>query len=168
MNLAAFTSLLRQAKTRRRVYWYQVAEAAGVERNSIAAIREGRSIPKLATARAIATFLDSPALYDRLVAIRTIECERCGIAFVADGPITGGRRRRFCTAYCSSRQRFEAKKARTTREALNAIEVVEGDNKRLRMAVADFCRACSGDGCRTPSCELRAVSPVPLIVEVVA
>ena len=162
---AQFTTLLRRMKANRGVTWRAIADAADIDRNSIASIRDHRCLPKLSTVRHIADFLLCPSLYEMAAEMRTVECERCDLSFlVPNGSLAGKRRRRFCSAYCSGRARYLKVKDQGHREALNALEVMEGENVRLRRAIDKMCRECAGwDGlCRITECRLRDVTPLPI------
>ena len=158
---AMFRGHLKRAKLRRGTTWAAIATAAGITRNSIAMIRDGRALPYLDTARAIAEFLHTPSLFSLINEIRTLTCERCDMAFlVPRGALIGRQRRRFCSVYCGGRQRQLARKGRTHREALNALESKENEVIRLRSMLRRFCAGCEPESvCVTASCEWYPETP---------
>lgn len=106
----------------------------------------------------IADHFDWPSLVTRSIADRTGQCEACPAAtFVTRGSVKA----RWCSPRCRRRAFDRVQYARTAQQ----------DRKILRRSVAEhveavaaFCRACCPEGmCDRPKCELRSVSPLPLV-----
>lgn len=141
----------------RRVSSQGLAAAVGVHETTVAHWRTGADTPMLDTAARIAEELHRPALFEMVKAERTRECEECRAPFVTNSRHAA--RRRFCGANCQERawyRRTRSPEARFGVTARNKLRIYQE-------AVAAFCAVCEPEGlCRTPSCELRPVSPLPL------
>jgi len=163
--VAQFAGRLAAMKAFRGVKWQDIADAAGLDRNTIHSIRKKMTVPKLDTAQRIADYLEAPGLYDALVEIRTLTCEGCGVGFlVPTGSLVGKQRRRFCSAACQQRGVATLTKHLTLRRALFQLDVSDGMLFQHRSLVAAFCRRCSGEECGETSCELFSVTPLRKIV----
>ena len=121
-------------------------------------LKPGRKqvVPRLDTARRLADLLDWPRLTEIIVASRTYTCVVCPRTFVYDG--MGPRR------YCSSACQTVVDKMRLGRPVRVMAVRAERALALHATAVAAFCKTCEPDGqCKTRDCELRSVSPLPLV-----
>lgn len=177
---------LRKAMDARRVGRQPLMKATGVSQSTLGLYLRGDNLPTPRTAERLAESLRWP----RLAAIaregRTGRCAACGTTFVN----AGGGPKRYCSTRClqdHARGRVERfGKAHEAVSLLKAEMLRAGPVRRQLVgkaltllderpdivaerrlvehmdAVAAFCRSCSGDECRTPECEMRAISPLPL------
>jgi transcriptional regulator with XRE-family HTH domain len=107
---------------------------------------QGRGLPTLRHAEAVAAILNDNRILAMLVKARTRRCalESCGKVFTR----TPGSKRLFCSIICR-RQVFD-------RHALR--------RDPRQDAIDDMCRGCEPDGiCRTGDCPLRGFSPFPFV-----
>lgn len=148
LRRAIDASGLSQAEISRRIGFHE-----GTVSNVLSA--RGRGYSHRFAMRA-AEVLDRPRLARISVEERSRTCALC------ERPFIGMRRgQRYCGVRCIS----------TAAMRRNGPRVVSGSllsGKRLKLfetALDAFCRACSGDVCQTPSCEFRALSPLPLVRE---
>lgn len=154
-----FGKALERAMKARDVGSRPLAEALGSSRTTIMYWRTGRILPRLDTTHAIAAALDAPALVGLMVELRTKRCQVDDVAFVDD---TGSDNRTYCSSSCQrvGRKRLAGRDTRAS--AIRAERALA----RHRIAVEAFCRQCEPDGwCAAPECELRPVSPLPLVSE---
>lgn len=114
---------------------------------------KGDVLPSLDQARELAEALADARVLEIVQAGRVLTCPVCSKRFEWRG---GGR-----ATYCSNRCRKYGANAANRRRS--NLPMVEAELAIAKQAVADFCAACEPDGiCKTPACELRAVSPLPL------
>jgi hypothetical protein len=155
-----FADELVRAMTVRKVGRRRLGDLIGAPSASIIAYwRTGAGLPRLDSARRMAEALEWPRLLEIVQQVREGRCafSGCGRAFTNEG---GGPKR-----YCSDRCRDAAAKIRamgpSTRQRADLSE------RRLaehQVAVEAFCRRCEPDGhCRDARCQLRPVSPLPLL-----
>jgi hypothetical protein len=161
MPLTFATELDRALRIRRRSPW-EVARETGLDATQLGKLRAGRCQPTLQTADILAEALDWDGLVSFALAARTRQCVICERDFVATD-------KQALARYCGDDCKAAAHRRRTAlRKAAKVGRqgVLERHHLReLREAVAAFCRACEPDGlCRTPECNLRAVSPLPLVL----
>ena len=177
---------LRRAMDTRHVSKTSLASQVGMSPTTIWLYLAGENLPTLRNARRLADAL----LWPKLVVIaeegRQGSCAACGRGFVNEG----GAPKRFCSGVCRDRaangRQAQLDARREAMETLHAELLRPGPvrkqvlgkaltaldtrpdivaERRLAMyagSVDAFCRACSGDTCGQPSCELRGVSPLPL------
>lgn len=154
-----FGRALEHAMHMRDVGTRPLAEGLQASRTTIMYWRTGRILPRLDKAQEIAAALDWPALVTLMVELRTKQCQVDGVAFVDD---TGSDNRVYCSSSCQrvGRKRLAGRDVRAS--AIRAERALT----RHRGAVEAFCRACEPGGwCQAPECELRPVSPLPLVAE---
>jgi transcriptional regulator with XRE-family HTH domain len=153
-----FALLLRRALSRRGYTQARLAREIGLSPRAIGQWLRGDSVPTLAHVKLAADLLAFPSLADAAVKTLRHDCAICGRSF-----LTHGRRRRVCGDNCAT-------VLRTRRLRQRRVMFDRAVGNRLREhseAVFAFCRACEPEGlCRTASCELRPVSPLPLLIQV--
>lgn len=150
-----FGQQLRVAMAFRGLKRQTLARLTGVSRTSIALYLQGNNMPRLETSERLAEALDWPGLAELMARSRTYRCLVCPRVFVNDG--MGPRR------YCSDSCRDVAQKLRVGTPTRQRADRAERALHLHAGAVAAFCASCEPAGlCRTPECELRAVSPLPL------
>lgn len=150
---------LERAMKTRDVGTRTVAEALGSSRTSVMYWRTGRILPRLETVQLIAATLDWPRLISLLIELRTKTCDVDAVVFVDE---SGSDNRRYCSTSCQKvgRKRLAGRDVRAS-----AVKAERG-LARHRAAVEAFCRGCEPDGwCKTPECDLRVVSPLPLVAD---
>jgi DNA-binding XRE family transcriptional regulator len=138
----------------------QVADALGHSRSGTYRIRNGRCVPTIETAAAIAEHLDWPSFLELVKAERTRSCEVCGAPFV-----DGGRNntKRSCGIECQRTRHQRIVRGRENIRQSGHLTVARNRLEVYQAAVDDFCRACCPEGvCDRPTCELRPVSPLQL------
>lgn len=151
-----FGAELGTALVRRKVSKHGVARQCGVVRSALANYLTGSNLPRLDTARRLADLLDWPRLTELIVASRTYTCAVCPRTFVYDGMGP----RRYCSATCQT----VVDKMRLGRPVRAIAVRAERALALHATAVAAFCKTCEPDGqCKTRDCELRSVSPLPLV-----
>ena len=188
---AQFGAALSRAMAERQVGQGVVSTAAGVSRASIVEFRHGRNLPTLPVAQRLAESLRWPDLERIVREGRTRHCRVCGVAFIQDtgrtrrictvscrviaAAMDDGGGRIDGTSEGLNLLRGEVLRVGPARKqvigkAATLIETAKGPEIAAgaalvthREAVAAFCRSCSGDYCSTPECELRPVSPLPLV-----
>jgi endogenous inhibitor of DNA gyrase (YacG/DUF329 family) len=186
---ALFGVELRKAMKARGVGKGPLMAATDVSQSTLGLYLRGDNLPTPRTADLLAQALRWPRLATIATEARSGQCASCGTAFVN----AGGGPKRFCSSRCQQdalRGRLAAReRAHEGLTLLRAEMLRSGPLRRQavgkaltllderpdivaerRLAerdadIAAFCRACSGDTCRTPSCEMRRSSPLPLVVE---
>ncbi len=157
--MPAFSTLLRQAMTKRQARRADIYRPLGACSTSVKQWLDGTVYPDHGTVVAIADILSWPSLVDQSIRDRSGVCEGCGKPTMAT---RGKHPPRYCGDRCirrlHDRQRRDAKR-------LQVVGVVARERDRLREAVAAFCASCTaGESiCREEDCELRSVSPLPWV-----
>jgi transcriptional regulator with XRE-family HTH domain len=154
---ASYGKMLRRTVRARRVLMSDVARAAGVSTSSMSDWCNGKKMPDMAYQVALADVLGSEHLLAYAKRLRTRTCRNCGSSFIDQG-------RQLKAVYCSPR----CSKAEWSRRAKGRVDsAYKQDRAHLalhRECVAMFCHACEPAGlCLTPACDLRRVSPLPLV-----
>lgn len=177
LKAAAFGRELTKAMVARDIPVKELARAAGVGRNSITNYRDGAIFPKTVTSRLLAEALDWPKLAVLGVEGRSFTCERAGCGRIYQHESGGPRK--YCSLTCQRQAEAERMATRRLRQAAqtndprkrsaalaqlrSAAKIADERARVLEMAVAAMCKGCEPLGlCRTPECELRPVSPLPL------
>lgn len=154
-----FGEALTSAMRRRKLGSRTVAEALGSSRTSVMYWRTGRILPRIDTADRLAQVCGWAPLAALARTLRRKTCEVCPTVFIDD---SGSDNRRYCSPAC---QRV-AEKRRVGVSREHRAAVAERALLAHKRAVAAYCRACEPEGrCTAPECELRAVSPLPLVGE---
>ncbi len=169
-----FAAPLIRAMDEQGVTSSQLAAEVGCLYTYINVLRRGEHWPSHVMAVRIAEALMAPRLAAMSLARVQRYCDVCGRGFLLRS--ARGKTKKRCSKRCTqtANQRLSAQRdaVRGEREKQSRIRLGVIANTRLaehQEAVAAFCGACEIDGlCRTPSCELRQVSPFPLVVRTVA
>jgi len=150
--------------TERRMTVQGLHEVTGISHSYLIDLRKGRAIPRLAVSALIAEALESEGLHQHILDLRRRVCPVCDRRFVSDHRALN--RQTFCSVTCAStaRQRDKIYRATERRRGLAQLRAY-----RLEMyqgAVDAHCHSCEPSGlCRTETCALRSVSPLPLAEE---
>ncbi len=171
---APFAAPLVRAMTEQGIGSSALAAQVGCDYTYINVLRRGEHWPSHLMAVRIAEALVEPRLAQMSLARVQRNCDVCGRGFLLRS--ARGKTKKRCSRRCTqtAHQRLAAQRdaVRGEREKQSRIRLGVIANTRLtehQEAVAAFCGACEIDGlCRTPSCELRPVSPFPLVVRTVA
>ena len=156
-----FGSELRRAMAARGATVRGTAEAIGLSRTLLHFYRDGVNLPRIETAERLSVQLDWPKLSTIALEARTGRCELCSKPFLAQG--SGNKR------YCSEDCRRVAAAKRVGISTRDRAIVAERRATRYALAIDAYCRACEPDGmCRMSECQLRSVSPLPLLREHIA
>jgi len=152
----------------RRTAWSQgwtlekLADEIPMARSAIYRYGKGDRMPTIQTAEAIARILDAPYLAEEVVNWRQKQCIVCGATYVDKGTNHAAR---FCGVPCNRTYRARMDRAMLTESNAHAAIIAKRRLKKYSLAVVAFCRACEPEGmCRNQACELRKVSPLPLVV----
>lgn len=179
---------MRKAMAARKVGKRPLMEATGVSQSTLGLYLRGDNLPTPRTAEILAQSLRWPKLAVIAREARTGHCAQCGTAWVN----AGGGPKRYCSTRClRDFQRGRDTRYAKAKEAIALLgtemlrtgpvrrqavgkaltmlderpDIVAERRLDEHMAAVDaFCRSCSGDECRTPTCEMRAISPLPLAV----
>lgn len=151
----AFTRALEERGVSKRTLAARLT-GHGSSRSSIQLWARGESLPTVETARRLDQALGTTHLEKIVVRSRLVKCQNgCGRTII----VRGNRQR---TRYCSPACAKQAAKVRTA--LLPKRDTLARRLELHRRAVAAFCAGCRPDGiCRAPECELRPVSPLPLV-----
>lgn len=173
---AAFGRELVKACETRGIPRNELWRATGIGRTALDNYRTGSSLPRTEAAAALAAVLEWPKLLAIVESARTRPCQRCGRPFRNEGGNQGAKR--YCSISCRDVAQSERTASRRTRQAgqtgdgrrryqalavlRSGIRIAEERATDLQGAIDDMCRECEPLGaCRTPSCPLRAFSPLP-------
>lgn len=147
---------------RRGITQTALAREALVSQDSVRKWRQGRVLPSLASAAIMADALMDDGLIRLAAEARTRTCQGCGRPFVLLSN-TGPRFGVWCGMRC--RQREHERR----RRPVESVERRERNGRELalyRDRLARHCATCEPSGvCLTPECDLRDVSPLPLVRE---
>jgi len=137
----------------RRISKKGLAQTLSTSRSLLTLWCKGDVLPSLDQARELSEALADPSILKIVMAGRMLTCPVCSRTFEWRG---GGR-----ATYCSDRCRKYGANAATRRRS--NLPMVESALAMHKAVVATFCGACEPDGiCKTPACDLRPVSPLPL------
>lgn len=173
---AAFGRELVKAAQARGVPLKELWRATGIGRTAIDNYRTGSSLPRTEAAAALAAVLEWPTLLAIVESARTHPCRRCGRPFRNEGGNQGAKR--YCSIACREVAQSERAATRRNRQGgqtgdgrrqyqalailRSGIRIAEERATDLQDAIEAMCRDCEPLGaCRTPSCPLRAFSPLP-------
>jgi transcriptional regulator with XRE-family HTH domain len=158
---AAFGAILRRTMADRGVDVRALASALDMDASSVVDWRRGVRLPRVESAAAIADALSAPVIAEAVVRQRTMQCALCGRDFLFNN--VGGRRRRYCSQDCGANA-WNSERRRVTEKDWGMVHTRwRSRYQKAQAAIEAFCRSCEWDGiCKTPDCELRAVSPLPL------
>ena len=181
---AKLGNLIRRAMTNRGWTVTAFSKEIGYSPGNLSMARSGLRLPAPETIARIADALDAPGIVEAYREVRETTCGECERAFI---PGARWGRARFCSRRCRQKHHsriWSAKRRvkddvrlrivvlglRSSIRGLDSEIAEQGDALAVyRAAVDAFCRSCEWSGvCRTPDCELRPVSPLPLATEAVA
>lgn len=152
-----FGAELQRAMTSRDVTAAAVSRATGIHPSTLSSLRTDRDVASVRTATRLAEALDWPDLVTIAVREHRSTCGVCGKVVVSRTP---GRLRKTCSGNCQ-RVAYNRRQAARRRES---IAVARHRLTEYQQVVTAFCRACEPEGlCRLARCELRSVSPLPLV-----
>ena len=142
----------------------------GVPRETVYGWKTRGMVPFIKNAAKLAEILDSPAIATMVLDIRTITCQACGKVFTVDGVGRKHKTAVACSRKCGYRRTKMVERTQRRVEIIRARDSLEAQVQEARderdaalSAIARFCRSCEWDGiCKTPTCELRDESPLPL------
>lgn len=157
------------ALTRRRgITQMALATKLGVSNSAVTTWVRGTSLPRPATAGRLVELFDSKHLAEILEEVSTLTCVQCGAPFRH----RTAKRGRFCRHECWARYWNQYKVQQRSGDRADLLVSVRNENDELRFilrqhenVLAAWCRQCSQSLCRTPECEWRSLSPLPLAEE---
>lgn len=158
---------IRKQRDGRGLTREQVASAIGIYERSLWAIEKGRTLCEYKIAVDLCEYLGTPALMAQMVEFRTRVCDVCGKRYLDTTNVTV---KRSCSKACRGVDNQRKVREDNRRRANRAVAQARGEAQMLRSrftvyvaAVEAMCKGCEPEGiCRTPSCELRTVSPLPI------
>lgn len=161
-EVGLFAHHLRKDKEASGLTWNQVAAACSVSNSHLKRIAYAQGVASMQQAVKLSEYFNDPLLVDIMARMRTKGCERCGVIFITNKHQA---KRRFCSAICQNRAERARKAEVTVRGLYTELDVIRANLRDANSAIAAFCRGCETDNiCKTPSCSLRPVSPLPLVV----
>lgn len=132
-----------------------VAAELSTSRSLLTLWCKGQSLPSLEQALELSQAIGDDRILEIVRDGRMVTCPIDGTQFEWRG---GGP-----AVYCSDRCRKVGAAANQRKTRNTSIPKLEGELALLTDRIAAFCGSCEWDGiCKTPDCELRAVSPLPL------
>ena len=176
-----FADLLKRKMTQQSMSVNTMAKALGSNRGSVSQWRNGLRLPEARFLGGIADLLDAPGLVRLAQEYRSGYCDECMMPFISHPK--NGTRQRYCGPSCKSSSNKRRARERNATSRPNRITTAEVRRQAAEKArdearqerkaaldlVAAFCRSCEWDGvCKTADCELRAISPLPLVRKGVA
>ena len=149
----------------------EAAARIGISHAHLNALCQGRGLPTVLTASRVADGLMAPRLAEAVLAAWTGTCVACGATYVMTERGARRSRRRYCTPLCARRSRNVAAWAEDRvrlRDLLASSErdraALEAESITFRETLRRWCLSCEWDGvCKTPECDLRPISPLPLV-----
>jgi len=140
----SYAARLRGLMEKRGLSRVQLARQLGISPAAVGMWVKARNLPNAAMGERLAEVLADNGLEPIARRGRTIACAVCGRTV-----FRGATRRRYCGEGCWTRA---ARKGAPPGYSLE------------RAAIDAFCHECEPDGvCRTPTCVLQPLSPLPLI-----
>ena len=164
----AFGNVLKRHMAARGMSVNDAAAITGLGTSTIVSLRNGHRLPLLATAERLADALAAPSIVEYVSRAHLMKCDDCGRSFTHDN--VGGKPRRFCSMQCQKNAWNREKRAGARAAWGYAHTRWSSKYKRAQEAIDAMCNECADwEGvCRMAKCPLRSVSPLPLVVEVVA
>ena len=151
-----FSREFKKALDRANTTVPQLAKDLGLKYDRVRYWYTGRSFPSIHVIRQISDFLGDDEIGRVGVAVSTVRCACCKKNFVRES--SQGE-----SYLCSAECRTQSERLRT-KMGKSSIGQQELQTPNLYLAaVTKFCRGCEPIGiCKTPTCALRPVSPLPL------
>ncbi len=148
----------------------RLAQEMGVPRETVYGWKTRGMVPFVKNAAKLATLLDSPAIATMILEIRTKKCQACGKVFTVDGVGRKHNTAVACSRKCGYRRTKILERAQRQDGIIRErwtletqMEEARAERDKARAAIRRFCLSCEWDGiCKTPECELRDESPLPL------
>lgn len=160
MTPQQWASMLRMAVKTKGISWAELARETPISSSCLMKMKRGERIISLEVAERLAHALDMPALSLGVIEMRTKTCVVCNGTFVDRGK---NHYARTCSDACLSTRRMREARQVTHERLGRQHLVMKRRIEKYTLSVLAFCRACEPEGmCRTPKCELRTVSPLPL------
>ena len=160
MTTQQWAAMLRMAVTKKGMTWAELARETPMSSSCMMKMKRGERLISLEVAERLAHALDMPSLSLAVIEMRTKTCVVCHATFVDRGK---NHYARTCSEACLSTRRMRERREMTHERLGRQHLVMKRRIERYTLSVLAFCRACEPEGmCRTPSCELRSVSPLPL------
>lgn len=160
-DIGLFAYHLRQNKDASGQTWNEVAAACQVSNSHLKRIAYARGVASMQQAIKLSEYFKDPLLVDIMARMRTKRCERCGVVFVTTKHHA---KRRYCSGECQNWDERERNRELTMRGLSTELDLTRYRLRDANHAIAAFCHECETDNiCKTPSCRLRPVSPLPLL-----
>ena len=162
-----FGAMIRKRREACGMTREMVAANCNIYERSLWAIETGKTLCDYRVAADLCDFLGAPAAMAEMVAFRTRVCDVCGKQYLDTTNVTV---KRSCSKACRGVDNQRKVREDNRRRANRAVAQARGEAQMLRSrftvyvaAVEAMCKGCEPEGiCRTPSCELRTVSPLPI------
>ena len=145
-----------------------MATDLGLNESTVGAWRTAKNLPSIESAVVLADYLSAPSLLHMVSRERTIACQLCERPFIPTN--RGGLKRLYCSEICQ-RTGVAQRRSMANRKEWGKVHTRwENRYHRAQTAIDAMCNECADwEGvCRMAKCPLRSVSPLPLVVEVVA
>lgn len=145
-----------------------LGRACGASKDMVRTWRTGAGIPPVRIGELIYEALGCDVrLRSALTRERRRVCPECDQVFYVDSETGRATKSRFCTDRCASNNLTRANRAHKREYSLSVTRrrrfMLEEDLARHKAAVVAMCEACADGACPNGQCELRPVSPFPLI-----
>ena len=138
-------------------YHYEIAEAVGLSRTTIAKYLQAGSLPTIKIAANLAKVLGDNELAHIVMEFRTKSCVICKKTFIDEG--STGSPRVACSQNCRVRYWYRRNKHQGVRNGT----ITEHRWEEVIEKVAAFCHDCGTNGvCPDARCHLRGISPLPV------
>jgi len=161
-DIALFSRLLREEKTRRGMTWKTMSEGTGLSAAHLKRLAAGQGLASTESAERLAEFFVIPAFNNLIARIRTKKCIRCGVTFRTS---SHGNKQVYCNGRCENRAQYEKARGVQQRALITELHDLRELTDRQSMAIAAFCASCEPGGrCHDASCHIQeaGISPLPL------
>lgn len=151
-----FAQELRRVRMRDGLRQVDVAKAVGTGFEAVMMWENGTYLPDHRTVIKLGDLFANDELVRLSVKSRTSACLVCGgMTFAVKGT------RDYCSEACQRLSQYRRRRGVTTSDDWRSAQRILPE---YRAAVDAFCRRCEPDGiCSRAACELRPVSPLPLV-----
>ena len=151
-----FSREFKKALDRANMTVPQLASGLGIKYDRVRYWYLGRSFPSIHVIRQISDFLGDEEIGKVGVAVNTAKCSCCKKNFVRESS-------QGSASLCSSECRTQSDRLRTKMGKSSIAQEDKETPNLFLAAITKFCRGCEPVGiCKTPTCALRPVSPLPL------
>ena len=163
-----FGAMIRKQREACGMTREMVAANCNIYERSLWAIETGRTLCDYRVAADLCDFIGARAAMAEMVEFRTKVCDVCGKQFLDTTNRTD--LKRSCSSACRTIDNQRKVREENRKRANRAVAQARGEAQMLRSrftvyvaAVEAMCKSCEPEGiCRTTSCELRTVSPLPI------